>query len=331
MMCGDSIQYSLYIWVGFSIFDRLQHLCYALSDALSDDMSDAVNHDMSNDEKISQSTKSNLVDKAASDQDKKDKKDQPKDEYWFGYGLLCRPCAGTFELYKGPKPPVPKRYLTKYAHIKTWSDLQANIHMLNQTIDSPTGCEFYAGKNPFYVDSQGCGVWSMNEDGSVQEKLCQVTVAPSIAEFLGRVDFEAQVFNWNPLFRRKVDNCVTIECHSDELEYVRWYGDIYSDDFAAAVRASFDASKKASEMYSVAWAKARQPWSDKMDEIKDLSDNACMSAWRALLVKQQRVDELFRKYSPSTTEHFHEMYVDECARCVERTGTFLAQVKIVDE
>lgn len=259
-----------------------------------------------------------------SDADSDDEKKQPVPNAWVGYELFCRPCRGSYERYKGPHPPVPYAYMSKYAHIKTWDNYKANIDHLNKTIMSPTGCEFRTMPEQFYVDSQGCASWAMTGNDQVMECWSKLIVADSMAEFLARVHFESVVFEWGCNANSQEPIFVKDE---DQLRYVQFYAARYNEAYAQSLALAHQLSKQSYETYTKAWTVAKQPWVDRFDQCVDCPETADPFVVHMCRIKIQQIDDAYRRHCPPFDDA-EQWYVDTCQRRVHDMQRILPRIKV---
>ena len=99
-------------------------------------------------------------------------------------------------------PRLTEEMLEPYKDLRTYDDLKTlgEEALAKMICHSPTDCEvsFYDNdKNRmFYIDSQGCFSWHVNDDGTVGTELNNpdAVVASSIAECLARIDMENRIW-----------------------------------------------------------------------------------------------------------------------------------------
>ena len=97
-------------------------------------------------------------------------------------------------------PKLTAAMLEPFTRFKTFDDLMALSDDERQSLltRSVTDCvlELNPRRRVFYVDSQGCVIWYLNDDGTVGTALNipAEVVASSLAEFLARMDLENRIW-----------------------------------------------------------------------------------------------------------------------------------------
>jgi len=128
---------------------------------------------------------------------------------WWGIkGIYNKDRNGTYQLFdyndllKLTDNEIFDKLKEQFNDIKTFDDLEKNINMLSETIDSPTACYFHLDRKTgiFYRDQQACVIWALSEDNRVYvyeygEFPYKISyVAKSLPEFLTRIKYESYRF-----------------------------------------------------------------------------------------------------------------------------------------
>ena len=139
-----------------------------------------------------------------------------KEQYgWYGVELPNRPTQYTY--YFWPEEKIPKiKIKEEFQDITTLSKLQSYLDRANPSsplFNSPTDCFFDVGRkslckaertavddNVFFLDSQDCLVWYLDEKGRVRAD-SHIIVARSLPEFLTRIELENSI--WYKTCRNK--------------------------------------------------------------------------------------------------------------------------------